>query len=150
MVTFVGQQDDIIDAVQSLVELDYDAIQAYDAAIDLLENENYKHAMKGFKSDHERHVKELGEYLQHHHEKVPDTADFKACLTEGKIVIAGLLNDNAILKAMQSNEEDTNTAYKRMYDRNDLTENLRIILKRGLDDERRHYAWIKETLDAHS
>ncbi|MGN6670680.1 MAG: DUF2383 domain-containing protein [Candidatus Nucleicultricaceae bacterium] len=148
MVTLVGQQDNIIEAVQSLIELDYDAIQAYEAAINRLENENYKRAMSEFKTDHERHIKELGEYLRSNHEEVPHESDFKGLLAQGKVIIAGLVNDNAILKAMKSNEEDTNTAYERMCNHAGLTSALKDILKRGLEDERNHYNWIEKTLNA--
>ena len=37
----------------------------------------------------------------------------KALLTKGKVVIAGLMGDEAILQAMRTNEADTNTAYER-------------------------------------
>lgn len=42
MATLVGTQKNFADALKALIELDYDAIEAYKAAIDRLENENYK------------------------------------------------------------------------------------------------------------
>ena len=38
MVTMVGKQKSFIEAVKELVELDYDILGAYEAAIDKLEN----------------------------------------------------------------------------------------------------------------
>ena len=43
----------------------------------------------------------------------PKEGDMKALLTKGKVVIAGLMGDEAILQAMRTNEADTNTAYER-------------------------------------
>lgn len=148
MATFVGQQDNIIDAIKSLMELDLDAIEAYEAAVNRLENGAYKAAMKEFKSDHERHVQELKQYLENNNEEAPTQADIKSLLTQGKVAIASLISDNAILKAMQSNEEDTNTAYERTFNRRDVSDELFDILKRGLEDEQRHYRWIDNTLQS--
>ncbi len=41
-------------------------------------------------------------------------------LHKGKVVLANLMGDEAILSAMLSNEEDTNTAYKKMNERTDI------------------------------
>ena len=147
MVTFVGQQEDLINAIKSLIELDYDAIKAYESATHRLQNDDYIETLNGFKSDHARHVKELSSYLTQHHQTPPHEADVKSVLTQGKVVIAGLINDEAILKAMLSNEEDTNTAYERICSRSDLPDDLLEILKRGLEDEKKHYNWIKQTLN---
>lgn len=148
MATFVGQQENIIDAIKSLIELDFDAIEAYDAAINRLENELYKKAMKEFKADHERHVRELRAYLKTQNEKAPNEADFKSLLTQGKVAIAALVSEKAILKAMQSNEEDTNAAYECISKHSGVTSPLADILKRGLEDEQKHYRWIDNTLKA--
>ena len=37
----------------------------------------------------------------------------KAILTQGKVVLADMFGDSAILKAMKTNEDDTVTAYDR-------------------------------------
>jgi len=66
----------------------------------------------------------------------------KALLTKGKVVIAGLMGDEAILQAMRTNEADTNTAYERAVNFKGLQANTRDVLQRGLEDERRHCEWI--------
>jgi hypothetical protein len=48
------------------------------------------------------------------------------------------MGDTAILAAMVSNEEDTNTAYERINSRTDKWSDAEEIIKRGLEDERRH------------
>ncbi len=52
MVTFVGNQENFADALKELVELEYAAVDAYEAAVERLENPVYKAKLKEFKKDH--------------------------------------------------------------------------------------------------
>jgi hypothetical protein len=89
------------------------AADAYQAAIDRLENSSYRNALAEFKRGHLRHITELGDILSSMGRTPPKEGDMKALLTKGKVVIAGLMGDEAILQAMRTNEADTNTAYER-------------------------------------
>lgn len=143
MVTKVGLQQDIFDALKDLIELDLDAIEAYDAALNRLEDSSYKTTMSGFKDDHHRHVKEFSDYLIKHKHHPPQSGDLKKILTQGKVIISELFGDNAIIGAMKSNEVDTKTAYKRMLTYEGIDDDLNEILQRGFNDERRHLAWME-------
>jgi len=147
MVTLVGKQKNIEDAVQNLIELDYDAVEAYEAAINRLENSKYKSQLQIFCEDHKRHIQDLSEVMQAHNIVLKKTPSAKQWLTKGKVVLANLMGDKAILEAMLSNEEDTNTAYRAMNERSDLWQDLGAILKRGLKDEQKHKAWLESALD---
>lgn len=146
MVTLVGTQNKLAEAVQSLIELDYDAVEAYQAAINRLENKDYQSKLESFCLDHERHIKELTSVLEAHEVTPPSAPSAKQWLTKGKVVLANLLGDEAILKAMLSNEEDTNHAYEKMTARSDLWEDIKDILKRGLEDEHKHRKWLESTI----
>ena len=61
-------------------------------------------------------------------------------------MLRGLTDDGGILKAMKSNEDETNAAYEQALARRDITANIRDILERNLADERRHRAWIEAYL----
>jgi hypothetical protein len=67
-------------------------------------------------------------------------------LTKGKVVIAGLMGDRAILEAMRSNEDDTVTAYDRAAKFHDAPPNATKVLERGRQDEHHHCSWILSTL----
>ena len=54
-------------ALKKLVELDYDAIEAYDAAINRLDNPEYKEVFTVFKQDHQRHIDSISEFLRQCH-----------------------------------------------------------------------------------
>jgi uncharacterized protein (TIGR02284 family) len=146
MTTTVGTENTLEDLLEDLVQLDYDAADAYQAAIDRLENSSFRSALAEFKRDHLRHITELGDILSSMGRTPPKEGDMKALLTKGKVVIAGLMGDESILQAMRTNEADTNTAYERAVNFKGLQTNTRDVLERGLEDERRHCGWILETL----
>ena len=56
------------------------------------------------------------------------------------------MGDRAILVAMKTNEDDTNTAYERAVNHEQKHSSADEVLRRGLADERRHRAWIEETI----
>lgn len=146
MVTKVGIQSEFSEALKDLLELDYDAIEAYEAAITRLDNQDYKENLRKFKEDHERHVKELSTLLGANGIEYPTTPSGKQWLTKGKVIIANIISDRAILMAMRDNENDTNTAYKRMCDRDDIWEDAKEILQRGKQDEHNHKEWLEKEL----
>lgn len=145
MVTMVGKQAEFSDAIKELIELDYDAVEAYEAAISRLENTVYKGKLSEFLNDHKRHIKEFTTLLKKHNTDAPNSPSAgKQWLTKGKVVLANLIGDDAILSAMLSNEEDTNTAYERMNERTDKWDDSKDILRRGLEDERQHKKWFEQ------
>lgn len=147
MTTLVGTQKTFSDALQSLLELDYDAIEAYKVAIERLEDKDFKAKLTEFKGDHERHVREISDLLRKHGSDVPDGPSLKQWLTKGKVVLADLMGDRAILSAMEGNEEDTNTAYDRMHKHPEKWPDATDILDRGFRDEKRHIEWLQNLPD---
>lgn len=58
MVTFVGTQNSFVEALQCLIELDYNAVEAYQTAIDRLESKVYKSQLEELCDDHKRHIED--------------------------------------------------------------------------------------------
>lgn len=146
MVTTIGNETEAQALLYDLIELDYDAIAAYDAAIDRLEDASQKQALASFREDHVRHTENLAPFLRELGSEVPQSGNAKQVLTKGKVVMADLMGDKAILEAMRTNEDDTNTAYSRAVAHPDVTAECRRVLEQNLADERRHCAWILEAL----
>jgi rubrerythrin len=142
----VGLHGDLNTVLRHLVALDYDAIEAYRAAIERLSDTEAKSALTEFMRDHERHIEEVGALIRKMGRDPPKGPDAKRVLTQGKVVIAGLFGDRPILMAMKTNEDDTNKAYERAAERSDLTLEAQLLLRRSLEDERRHRAWIEQRL----
>lgn len=147
MTTFVGTQDTFVDAVKSLVELEYDAKEAYDAAIDHLKDKDYKQKLIEFRQDHERHIRDLTAALARHNEDIPQGPDAKKWLTKGKVFLGNVIGDKAILMAMKSNELDTNTAYETMVAREDKWDDISEVLYNCLADEKKHKSWLEQTVN---
>lgn len=147
MVTTVGTEHSLKDLLSDLIQLDFDAASAYQAAIDRIENQSFRTSLSQFREDHLRHTRELGAILRAAGHAPPHEGDMKEMLTKGKVVIGGLMGDRAILRAMQTNEDDTVTAYERAVEFKDASPETRGTLEHACDDERRHRAWIVESLE---
>lgn len=74
MVTLVGMQDDFGGALKDLVDLEYDTVETYEAAINRLESPKYREKFTSFKEDHQRHIKEVSSLLKAHNIDPPTSA----------------------------------------------------------------------------
>lgn len=146
MVTMVGAESEIVDLLMDLMKLDYDAIDAYRSAIDKLKNRRFADQLHSFRNDHVRHTKNLRPFVQDLGGKLAAGSDAKSMLTTGKVAMGALIGDKAILMAMKTNEDDTNTAYERAVAHKGLTAEMRKVLSGNLSDERRHRTWIEQTI----
>ncbi|WP_417579629.1 DUF2383 domain-containing protein [Nitrincola sp.] len=144
METVMDTKQNISD-LSDLIELEYDAIAAYRSAIERLDNAAYKLQLTEFLGDHVRHVEDLSNVVRQEGGNPPTEGDFKQILTQGKVVLAGLIGDEAIRKAMKANEVVTNTTYEKAVDTG-YAEHIQALLRGGLADERRHKDWIEKTL----
>src|SRR4051812_152058 len=61
--TRIGEESNVVDMLKNLIELDYDAVEAYETAIEKLADGTSKEALSGFKGDHERHVTACGKFV---------------------------------------------------------------------------------------
>ncbi len=139
----------VLDELSALIHLDFDAIAAYEAAIARLEHFGHKEQLRLFLAEHRRHVRELTDCAHTLGGNAPIEGDLKRYLTKGKVVLATIAGDRAILRAMRSNEQQATDAYERAFEalRGSSLE-VRRAVERGLDDERRHKAWFEAQLDA--
>lgn len=146
MVTMVGTESELVDLLMDLMKLDYDAIDAYNSAIKKLKNSSLADQLRDFRDDHARHTKNLRPFVHELGGKAPTEGDMKSLLTTGKVAMGALMGDKAILMAMKTNEDDTNTAYERAVSHKGVTPELKRILSSNLADERRHRTWIEQTM----
>lgn len=61
-------------------------------------------------------------------------------------MLGNILGDEAILKAMISNEVDTNTAYQKITSHDGIWEEAVLTLHEGLEDEKRHKTLIENLI----
>jgi uncharacterized protein (TIGR02284 family) len=148
MTTRIGEETDFTKTLEHLMALDYDAVEAYQAAIERLDDEGYRTQLESFKADHERHVRELDVVVRRLGGEPPGGPGAKATLTKGKVAMANIAGDDAILRAMKSNEDDTNTAYEKAFEM--APQELRELLRSAREDERRHWEWLASALGIRS
>ncbi|CAI8949807.1 DUF2383 domain-containing protein [Methylocaldum szegediense] len=146
MPSLIGNEDSFVETLINLIELDFDATAAYAAAIKRIDDGGIGDRLGEFMSDHQRHIQELSRIVRDLGRVPPTEADFKAVLTQGKVIIGNIAGDKGILLAMKSNEDDTNQAYRQALQRSDILPVARPVLERNLADEHRHRVWIEERL----
>lgn len=146
MATMTGTETTLIGLLNDLIQLDFDAIEAYKAAIGRVDNLSDRSQLASFLEDHQRHIQDLTPLVLELRGEPAQEGDIKQVLTKGKVVIGGLLGDRMVLEAMKTNEGDTNTAYERAASRTDVPAHMRAVLAKNLADERRHRDWIVQRL----
>ena len=151
MPTTRGTEADLVKALNNIIELDFDAIEAYRKAIESIDNDDTARSKLGaFLQDHERHTRNLAPFVQQLGGTPATEADYKAILTKGKVAMAKIMGDRAVLMAMKTNEDETNMAYEQVNQRDDIDgiPGLRDTLRQNLADERRHREWIETRIRA--
>ena len=144
MVTTVGTEGDVRSLVTDFIQLEHDAIAAYQACIDRLESTHRKERVREFLGDHERHLSELRDIARRVGADVPSEESSKSMLTTGKVKLADMMGgDGAVLRAMSTNETDTVTAYERGMRHDGLDVESRAVFERGHSDETRHKSWME-------
>ena len=147
MVTSVGTEDTITDLVTNLILLERDAIAAYGSTISRLSDHALSQQVEAFRQDHLQHLEVLNRIATETGAEAPTEGDMKQMLTTGKVALAALMGDAAILKAMRTNEEDTVTAYERASEHPEAQAETRSFFQKALADERRHREWMQQTAD---
>jgi len=135
MVTKVGMQYSFSSAIQDLLELEYDIKDAYKAAIDRMTNDEYKSYLKEFVNDHDNFIEQITELLKKHKlsfATAPNTMS-KNLVTKGRVLLANMRSDEAIISAMVNNEEELHAAYKKLRSRDDVWDEAEMMLKEALD-----------------
>lgn len=148
MTTLVGTQSNFDDAIYSLVELEYDAIGAYELALERLNTTEYKSKLSSFIQDHKQHVNSLKGYYGNSSVSLPESADMvKGMMAKMKVLFGDFTgSDENILRAMLSNEQDTNTAYNRLVNHPAKPRELDPILEKAFLDEQNHKIWLEQTI----
>lgn len=138
---------EVLDGLNDLLQLDHDAIAAYDVAISKLEDRDHAGMIAGYRRDHERHVRELNELVARlggtpaNHPHV--TGPFKTALQS----LGGLAGDKGVLLAFRTNELQVRTKYDLYASRAMLwPPDVKRVIDGAALDEERHYAWVADVL----
>jgi ElaB/YqjD/DUF883 family membrane-anchored ribosome-binding protein len=138
---------EVLDGLNDLLQLDHDAVGAYDIAIEKLDDRDHADQIAGFRRDHERHIRELNSLIAElggvPKNEPHATGPFKEALQS----LGGLAGDKGVLMAWRTNELQVRTKYdsyasKAMY----WPDNVKRIVDQNALDEERHYRWVADVL----
>lgn len=138
---------EVLDGLNDLLQLDHDAVGAYDIAIEKLDDRDHADQIAGFRRDHERHIRELNTLIAElggtPKNEPHATGPFKEALQS----LGGLAGDKGVLMAWRTNELQVRTKYdsyasKAMF----WPDNVKRIVDQNALDEERHYRWVADVL----
>lgn len=138
---------EILEGLNDLLQLDHDAVGAYEIAMEKLNDRDHASQIAGFRREHERHIRELNELIaelggtpmnQPH-----ATGPFKLALQS----LGGLAGDRGTLMAFRQNELQVRAKYDAYAAKANLwpTHIKRVIDACALDEER-HFRWVSDVL----
>ncbi|HEX8362359.1 MAG TPA: ferritin-like domain-containing protein [Longimicrobium sp.] len=137
----------LVAALNDLLQLDHDAIASYQVAIDALSTETLKRKLRQFKREHQRHVTEIAELVTARGGtpvRAPHVSTGMLKLAVQALGAAG--GDRAVLLAFRTNEWESANKYGRAAGRR-FPPAVREVVRRGAEDEAKHYRWAVETLE---
>jgi len=140
------RNEDIISTLNDLLQLDVDAVHAYEQAIDNIDDQQVAARISEFRDDHERHIRDLGDAVTMlGGTPVEPSRDVKGFFIEGFTAIRSATGTEGALEAMRTNEVLTNNKYDKALE-DELPEQVRSLVERNRDDERRHLQYIDDVL----
>jgi len=138
--------EQMLDRLKDLMQLDYDAVQAYDKVIQKLDDPAVRGKIESFRDDHIRHVNDLDAMIVlkggRHQEP---SRDFKGVLLESVAKLRSMTGTIGTLKANEMAEKQTNKRYAEAV-RQDFPTEVMALVSRNYEDERRHLDYIQRTL----
>lgn len=138
-------QGQTVEKLNHLIQLDFDAVGAYQAAIDRIDVESIRASLREFQEDHRRHIADLSAQVRRLGGEPKDRPDAKGFVLKGFTAVTSMMGTEAALRAMQGNEKLTNTTYANAL-RESWSDEIRTLLEKNHRDEQRHLAWIEDAL----
>lgn len=139
-------QAEMIKNLNSLIQLDIDAVHAYEQAIKNVDDPVIRERLADFRADHQTHITDLSA-LVHRMAGTPPaySPDFKGFLLQGFTAIRSATGTAGALKAMEMNEKLTNRTYSDAIGWN-WTSEAKVMVEKNFSDEKRHLEYIQLNL----
>ena len=139
--------EEVLAGLNDLLQLDHDAIGAYQIAIEKLEDPNHAQQIQTFLHDHERHVRDLNRLIQElggaPRNEPHATGPFKQALQ----ALGSVGGDKGALMAFRTNELQVRSKYQGYATKaRSWPAEVRAVVERNALDEERHYRWVTEVL----
>ena len=137
---------ELIQKLSDLVQLDIDAVHAYDQAIKNIEMPAIRTQLTRYRDDHHVHITQLSPEILALGGTPPEySPDFKGFLITGFTALRSATGTEGALKAMQTNEKLTNKNYREATEW-PVSGSLKAMLDKYLGDEKIHLEYIETAL----
>lgn len=146
MITAIGLEADFNEVIKHLINMDFQAAEAHNAAMLRIEDPQLRTQILAFAEDHLRHARELCAVAHELGLELPAAVQAQHHLASDKMLLMGIFGDKALMMALKTNIDDTMLAYERAVAHAHLHPLAQQAVKRGLADQRRHHAWINAML----
>jgi len=105
-------EKNLIEALSNLVQLDIDAVHAYDQALKEIDDAIIKDRLQTFQNDHRNHISGLSKQIEELGGQPPEySQDIKGYVIEAFTAIRSFTGLKGALKAIKTTEEITNRYY---------------------------------------
>jgi ElaB/YqjD/DUF883 family membrane-anchored ribosome-binding protein len=133
---------EVLEGLNDLLQLDHDAVGAYDIAIEKLEDRDHADQIAGFRRDHERHIRDLNALIAGMggtpRNEPHATGPFKKAMQ----ALGAVGGDKGTLLAWRTNELQVRTKYDAYASRaNHWPDHVKRVVDACALDEERHYEW---------
>jgi uncharacterized protein (TIGR02284 family) len=136
----------LVERLNDLIQLDVDAVEAYDHAIKHMEYEDIRRRFLDFRDDHRSHIRNLTEMVQHLGGKpIKSSPDLKGYLIEGFTALMSVTGSIGAMEAMKANEILTTKKYSEAAAL-DLPEEVKKLMMTHYSQELRHLEYIEDVI----
>lgn len=136
------------DALNELVRLNYDTIEAYQTAMSQVEPEDIRAGLREFTEDCRHQIEELNDLVLWMGAAPlrPHEANYNRMITRGRLYLGGLRGKKGVLAAVKAREEQAIARYQQGIGKLRYSQDMADVLKHHLDCERRHLEWLDRKL----
>lgn len=139
-------EQDLVSMLKHLLHLANDLCLAYGTAIPRIENRALRETFQKFDKSHDRYRVELAESIVALGSTAPCTGDLHGLVERGRVLLADLSGDSAIVQAMAVNEEELSSALRTAKHHVGLPPKLVDLLDRAIQHEHHHRRFYDDTL----
>jgi ElaB/YqjD/DUF883 family membrane-anchored ribosome-binding protein len=145
--TTTASTEEVLDGLNDLLQLDHDAIGAYEIAIEKLEDRDQASQISGFLRDHQRHIQSLNELIRELGGTPVNEPHATGPLKQAMQNLGALGGDKGILLAWRANELQVRTKYDSYAAKaNQWPGHVKRLVDENALDEERHYQWVASAL----
>lgn len=139
---------EVIEGLNDLLQLDHDAVGAYEIAIEKLQDRDHADQIAGFKRDHERHIRQLNELIAELGGTPVNEPHATAPLKQALQSLGGMAGDRGVLISWRANELLVRTKYDSYASRaNAWPPHVKRAIDQNALDEERHFEWVTQVLN---